>query len=457
MKDKDQQLLAEAYQSIYNKGLLVEKVYGNIAVVYHRKQANPEDSDLFTKGVGGADRPGAATSGQTQGEIQKSKYGTGLYACYDFNSQLKRQMAETYGEFIVKGKVDLSNFFFLDEEAFKVARPRENFLDHLNSLRVPGEAGEPGFNFYEFDKFKKRVQLQKITKADRVSLIGVSLEIWPLVKRQGFAGMMYPNEFDGKVAVIFDRQSFLPFQYGYVPVKEIKRLLALPEDQREKAVEWTSKAPDIKSIKRGQEAEYDADFQKQSARNILRLNITKQSTVPFLNLDLLTDLSNAQFPYIKQCTGEVRLVEYRRDPTPVRVSLPNLEEASTINLSSTKEGSVFDLRNLRRVKRSLSIITDNSIQLDNLESCGERVWITHPQLSQTPKEVVSLSKLRTCTEINIPKTSKIVLSSLQSCKGGIHAPECMEIVLPTTFKGRKKLGRGCKITLVQPHSKEERS
>jgi hypothetical protein len=443
MRDFDHKLLEEAYERI-----LLERVYGNIAVVYHRKQADPQDSALFTKGVGGANRVGSETSSQIQTEIARAKYGTGLYACYDFNSQLKREMAETYGEYVVKGKLDLTNFFFLDEEAFKIARPRENFVQHLDSLRTVGSPDQPGFNYHSFYKFKQRVKENRQTKTDKKSQIDISLEIWPALKQQGFAGLMYLNEFDGKVAVIYNRSSFLPFQYGYVPVKEIRRLLTLPEDQRERAVSWTSKMPDIHSIKRGYDQDYDPDFQKQSARDIINLNSIKQPTIPFLNLDLLRDLSNAQFPYLKQCAGEVRLVEYRREPNPIRLALPSLEEAGSISLSMLRQGSTLDLTSLRTVRRSLSITISGSMHLDNLEACGEKVRISNPQSDYNLKEIVSLPKLRSCSELIIDKALKIDLRSLQSCKGGIYAPECMEIILPAKFKGKKKLGKGCKITLA---------
>jgi hypothetical protein len=206
--------------------------------------------------------------------------------------------------------------------------------------------------------------------------------------------------------------------------------------------------PDVHSIKRGYDQDYDPDFQKQNARSILTLNSTKQSTVPFLNLDLLKDLSNAQFPYLKQCSGEIRLVEYRRDPNPIRLALPSLEEAGSISLSILQEGSTLDLRSLRTVKRAVGITISGSVRLDNLETCGEKVWIGNPQSDFNLKEIVSLPKLRSCSELVLHKALKVDLSSLQSCKGGIYAPECMEIILPTKFKGRKKLGKGCKITLV---------
>jgi len=447
MINRDQQLLEEAYQSIYDSYFLLEKVYGNIAVVYHRKKGDPQDSALFSKGIGGANREGAETSAQTQGEIKRAVYGTGLYACYDFNSQLKREMAETYGEYIVKGKLDLTNFFFLDEEAFKVARPRENFLDHLNSLRITGKLGEPGFEFYEFSRFKERVREHKTTKTDKISQIDASLEIWPALKQQGFAGLMYLNKDDGKVAVIYNRSSFLPFQYGFVPAKEIKRLLALPPDQREKAVEWTNKSPDVKNIKRGNDEVYDADFQKQSARDILRLNTTKQATVPFLYLDLLKDLTSANFPYVKQCTGEIRLVEYRRDPSPAHLSLPSLEQVGSINIEMLRERSTLDLGSLKRVGRNMNITIPTSLHFDMLKTCGGRIWIRNPQSIYELKEIVSLKSLTTCegAEIVIDRAIKIDLSSLTSFKGTIHAPECMEIILPANFKIAKsklKLAKG---------------
>lgn len=448
MTRKDQQLLEETYQNIYDKHVLLERVYGNIAVVYHRKKGNPEESSLFTKGVGGANRKGSASEEQTQGEIERAKYGTGLYACYDFNSQLKKEMAETYGEFIVKGKLDLTNFFFLDQEAFRIARPRENFLQHLESLRTEGSPDKPGFQFHQFHKFKQRVKENKLTKTDSKSQIDVSLEIWPHLKRQGFAGLMYLNQYDGKVAVIYNRSSFLPFGYANVPAKEIKRLLALPEDQREKAVTWTSKMPDIRNIKRGYDQGYDLDLQKQSARDIIRLNSSKVTEVPFLNLDLMKDLTNANFPYIRNIKGELRLVEYRRDRKPIKLSMPNLESALVINASAIYEGSSIDFRSLKNVKRGCYITVEQPPLLDNLETVGGNLWIDHPNMNYNFKKEVSLPKLKTCASLSIPKTLKIDLSSLQSCKGGINAPECMEIILPAKFKGRKKLGKGCKVTLV---------
>jgi hypothetical protein len=448
MKSKDQQLLEEAYESIYYKQFLLERVYGNIAVVYHRKKGNPEESSLFTKGVGGANREGSASEEQTQGEIERAKYGTGLYACYDFNSQLKKEMAETYGEFIVKGKLDLTNFFFLDQEAFRVAQPRGNFLQHLESLRTEGNPDKPGFQFHQFHKFKQRVKENKLTKVDLKSQIDISLEIWPYLKRQGFAGLMYLNQYDGKVAVIYNRSSFLPFGYANVPVKEIKRLLALPEDQREKAVTWTSKMPDIRNIKRGYDQGYDLDLQKQSARDIIRLNSSKVTEVPFLNLDLMKDLTNANFPYIRNIKGELRLVEYRRDRKPIKLSMPNLETVLNLNISAIFEGSSVDLRSLKNVKKSCYITIEEPPLLDNLETVNGDLWINHPNANYNLKQEVSLPKLKTCGSLSIPKTLKIDLRSLQSCKRTINAPECMEIILPEKFKGKKTLGKGCKITLV---------
>jgi hypothetical protein len=428
--------------------VLLEKVYGNTAVVYHRKKSSPEASGLFTKGLGGANREGSASEEQTQAEIERAKYGTGLYACYDFNSQLKKEMAETYGEFIVKGKLDLTNFFFLDEEAFRIARPRENFVEHLESLRAEGNPEQYGFQFHQFHKFKQRVKENKLTKTDLKSQIDISLEIWPHLKRQGFAGLMYLNQYDGKVAVIYNRSSFLPFGYANVPAKEIKRLLALPEDEREKAVTWTKKTPDIKSIKRGYDQSYDLDLQKQSARDIIRMNNSKVADVPFMNLDLMKDLTKAAFPHIKSIKGELRLVEYRRDGKPVNLSMPNLETALVINIDAIYKGSSFDLRSLKSVKRGCYIVIAEPPRLDNLETVGGNLWINHPNSNYELKKEVSLPKLKTCASLSIPKTLKIDLSSLQSCKGGINAPECMEITLPAKFKGKKKLAKGCNIILV---------
>lgn len=446
----------ESFSSFFKKQILLERVYGNIAVVYHRKQTDAEQSSLFTTGVGGANRPGAETEHLKQEELTKARFGTGLYACYDFNSQLKPQMAETYGEYVIKAKLDLSNFFFLDSEAFSIARPGESFADHLDSLRLPGgdldprptsdsKAGQTGL----FLSFKKRVRSGKDYPGDRKDLAEEAYQIWPYIKQQKFSGFVYPNKYDGKVAVIYDRQALLPYRWARINVKETKRLIKLPENEREAAVQWTNKAPDIKNIKR-KDPSYDVDFQKQSARDILMLNTTKQPSVEGINLGILTDLSNLEFPYLQTISGELRYDrESRKNRKIINVKFPNLQEVGNVFLWLHGLGGNdrVDLGNVKSIKRNLWLTDANNVYFDKLEKCGESVYINNAGVLEV-KKLASFKSLKSCSKLTATNVLKLDLRSLQSCKGGIEAPQCNEIILPANFKGKKKLAKNCKIILV---------
>lgn len=435
--------------------VLVEQIYGNMAAVYHRKSTPPEESQMFVKGV----RSGPLED-TPQEEIERSRFGTGLYACYDFNQQLNPKMAEKYGKYVVKGKVDLSDYFFIDPVAFQQARPGENFADHLKTLKKESPAARKYSTYdiwnYAREKSSKNINLATyIKQAERGTMKEnnvleqeiVSELVWRQVKSQGFKGLIMRNRQDGRVAVIYDRFTFLPFLYAVVDEPEIKRLLEFPPEQREKQVQWSKRNPDIKNIKRPNDPEYDVDFQKQNASNLRNLNATKQQEVDYLLLDYMRPINwtqrggrriapvEANFPYIKLCRRDIKAEDVKI------IKLPNLEEAGSISLQSPE---VFDLRSLKTIRKSFYIMTDDDISLPKLETVGDvKLYGQNSDIMKT----VSFPQLRQCGNANIPRAKTINVPNLVKAEV-LEARDCLSLTISKAFKGKLKVSRKCVVNKV---------
>jgi len=159
---------------------LVEKVVGNTGWVYHRTHDNPEESDIVTHGI----KPSTN---------QSAMYGKGLYCCYDFDQQLKPNM-EKYGKYILKGKIDLNGFAILDEDIYQLANPKGDFESHLRKI---------GTSLME----AKDISILPYTSR-------IAQRIWKKCKQNGYNGIIFTGENDGKVAVIWNRRNFIPYQYS---------------------------------------------------------------------------------------------------------------------------------------------------------------------------------------------------------------------------------------------------
>lgn len=434
--------------------MLVEQIYGNMAAVYHRKATPPEESEMFLKGV----RSGPLED-TPQSEIERSRFGTGLYACYDFNQQLNSAMAERYGKYVVKGKVDLKDYFFIDPVAFKQARPGENFADHLKTLKkespaarkystynIWNNAREKSAQDFTWDKYIKKAEKGTLKENNVLEQEILSELIWRQVKSQGFKGMIMRNRQDGRVAVIYNRFTFLPFLYAVVDEPEIKRLLEFPPEQREKQVQWLKRNPDIKGIKRLNDPEYDVDFQKQNASNLRNLNATKQQEVDYLLLDYmrpenrtergkLIAPTEANFPYIKLCRREIRAEDVKI------IKLPNLEEAGSISLLDPE---VFDLRSLKTVRKSFYIMTDEDISLPKLETVGN---IHLYGMNSNIMKTVSLPQLKQCGKANIPRAKTINVPNLVNAEV-LEAKDCLNLTISKSFKGKLNVSKKCKVNKV---------
>ena len=91
-----------------------EKIYGNIAIAYHRFGRRAETQSSET-GKQIADT--IAAEGFQPGP--GATYGVGMYATYELEDQLEPKMARTYGSFILKLKIPLDRFLIFDMDIAK--------------------------------------------------------------------------------------------------------------------------------------------------------------------------------------------------------------------------------------------------------------------------------------------------------------------------------------------------
>ena len=201
-----------------NRNFLLEKIVGNTGWVYHRTKNNPAFSEIFSSGI-------------RKEKNQNAMYGKGLYCCYDLSQQLKSNMIHQYGRYILKGKIDLNNFAILDKSIYDISNPNKSFEEHLIKI---------GTNINEIKEVLPYTS-------------EIAVKIWRNCKLNGYNGIIFTGQNDGKVAVIWNRQNFIPYQYS--------------EDD---AKTWKTLKPDIGSIKRPYDNEYDFDTQSIDVKHLLK-------------------------------------------------------------------------------------------------------------------------------------------------------------------------------------------
>jgi hypothetical protein len=320
------------------RNFLVEKIVGNTGWVYHRTKNNPEESDIITQGI----RPSTN---------QSAMYGRGLYCCYDFDQQLKSQM-EMYGDYIIKGKVDLNNFAILDENVYRLANPRGDFEKHLKDI---------GTNMNSVK--------HNIPYTSRTARI-----IWKKCKEKAYNGIVFTGETDGKVVVIWNRRNFIPFQYTM-----------------DDGINWIKLTPNIKSIKRPHDREYDKDDEKISYSKILR------------------ELSN------KEVIGDVYPpVDYYDN-----IILKNVIKCATI---SSRNSRGIDAPNLIE-SDDIIFIEAEKVNLPKLEK--SKVIEFHNLL-----EKLSLPELKLADDIISRKVYEIDFPKLRNLNDGITAHRCEYVNIP---------------------------
>lgn len=181
------------------KKFLVEKIVGNTGWVYHRTRENPETHSLFKSGI-------------NLSSNAKALYGQGLYSTYDLESQLNERMIELYGNYIIKGKINLDGMVILDKEVYDLKGSKESFDEYLKSLNLG--LNEKLVNSYEYTS-------------------DIALKIHEKVISQKHSGLVFTGRQDGRVAVIYDKQNFIPYMWS-----------------DDNGSSWQKAIPDIKSIKK---------------------------------------------------------------------------------------------------------------------------------------------------------------------------------------------------------------
>jgi hypothetical protein len=180
------------------KKFLVEKIVGNTGWVYHRTKENPESNSLFKRGIDSSIN-------------SRGMYGRGLYSTYDIESQLNQRMIELYGNYIIKGKINLDNMVILDKEIYDLKRVKESFDEYLKSL-----------NLGLTEKLISRVEYTS----------DIAIKIYREVESRKYSGLIFTGRQDGRVAVVYNKQNFIPYMWS--------------EDN---GLTWKKIIPDIKTIK----------------------------------------------------------------------------------------------------------------------------------------------------------------------------------------------------------------
>jgi len=354
---------------------LVEKIVGNTGWVYHRTQDNPEESDIVTQGI----KPSIN---------QSAMYGRGLYCCYDLDQQLKPEM-EKYGDYILKGKIDLNGFATLDEDIYQLANPKGNFSSHLRKIGTDIEN----------------------VKDETPYTSSIAQNIWKECKQNGYNGIIFTGRNDGKVAVIWNRRNFIPYQYS-----------------KDNGVTWKKLKPDIKAIKRPFDPEYDDDDETIKFSKILKRIQNKEEIGDLIvpeNFNGVLYLEN-----LKKC-GDIYAASVSQ------VDLPQLQISKDLILNYADE------INLPQLKTSGGIYVSGvrKLNLPQLQEsgpihAGQVTEINFPQLQKnggfnTQRAIeLNLPKLQTSGFINAERAIKVNIPELKELIGYIAFHNLKELNLP---------------------------
>lgn len=396
MRSKDQMLLENLYS---DKIILSEKLIGNLGWVYHRTWNNPENSDISKKGI----QPSRNAS---------SMYGKGLYCCYDLEQQFKENM-RSYGFFILKGKIDLSNFVILEKDVFENARPKENFENYLDKLGI---------------RFKNWQENLPYTS-------DIANSVWRRAKQNGYNGIIFTGRNDGKVAVIWNRNNFIPYQYAFDQTKQSDEKPISSEIIPPNKLEWKNLNPNIKNIKRPHDPEYDQDIEKEKEK---KYDFDWfQTTDAKSNLHIRPDYINSNKLYQPNLkTAKIIYVTNGIES----VYLPNLEEVDSLFIDGAKR---CILPKLKKCKDSIIIKDSNIVDLKSLEEAKS--------VSIENTENVNLPKLKSVESYLMFDGAKNISCPSLVTFGSLHALNANKIVLGNIYEAEYKDERGHPVSIGGLH------
>ena len=237
-----------------------EKVYSEIMVAYHRTKNNPENSPLLELGI-------------MKHTNLTASYGTGLYSTYKLEDQNDDRMKALYGDYIIKGKINLRNFVILDEEVYQTINRDESFEEYIKNIdyNIASYKKLSKRDGYDSDLWKKINIVKKggeeyydDDENDRFHLSHTSeiaSEYWEKFKSSGYDGVIFTGRRDGHVVVAWKKNSFLPFGYS-----------------TDDGMSWNKLTPNIKKIyKSVDDEDYDPQqFNKKTHKRIIS-KINKKS------------------------------------------------------------------------------------------------------------------------------------------------------------------------------------
>jgi hypothetical protein len=350
------------------KKFLVEKVIGNTGWVYHRTHDNPEGSEIITHGI----KPSTN---------QSAMYGKGLYCCYDFDQQLKPNM-EKYGEYILKGKIDLNGFAILDEDIYQLANPKGNFESHLRKIGTDIEN----------------------VKDETPYTSSIAQNIWKECKQNGYNGIIFTGRNDGKVAVIWNRRNFIPYQYS-----------------KDAGVTWKKLTPDIKAIKRPHDFEYDFDDETIRFPKLLK-QLSNEEEMGDLNVP--NDYKESIFLKNMRNMASINAINANE------INFPFLQMCWEIN---TPKASKINLPRLI-TSNTIHALNANKINLPHLEVCSniyahEATEMNLPQLNTSGSIFAHKA-----TEINLPRL--VSVDNNYEEIGLIVVSKAKKIIIPKHLKDK---------------------
>jgi hypothetical protein len=189
---------------------LLEEIAGTAAIVYHRTGAKAFTDPQTGKDFSGKEVPENIIA-QGFAEGAEGMYGPGIYATYRLDSQFRDYMS-TYGEYLVKCRVNLQGYIILDyAEARKVYRDAYPLHNQLSQYYAPRWLDNEA-EWIEHYETQLRSRPHETT-SKIASRLHTAYHIEGVVP-----GMLFTGQHDDAVVVTYKPEYILPVAYAHQPV-----------------------------------------------------------------------------------------------------------------------------------------------------------------------------------------------------------------------------------------------
>jgi hypothetical protein len=194
-------LFKKYYFLAENQEIINEDIYGNKAVVYHRTRVENLVDEVYKKSF--KPGPGAA-------------YGKGFYSTYELNSQLNKEMENSYGPVIVKIMINsLNNFLILDYKEFikspvakKINTNKDNFI--YDQMKY--------FKFNKISSFEETIEEEIIKMKTDPDYFSSDLAMKIYFKyrylNKFVDGMVFTGRSDSTVLVCYNTKLIIPLSFS---------------------------------------------------------------------------------------------------------------------------------------------------------------------------------------------------------------------------------------------------